>query len=175
VCREPGGRKSARGGVSRVRDVSGEAEKRAQQERGKSRWSRGEEEKAGTSGERVGSLFWEEGWMEGGGSWRGAFGWVRDGVTGMPEGDPLHRAVTTGTGGAVRKLGVRFGCGLEAGFDLCRRLPGLAFGLGQEGGLFEEGSDAVEIFSAGGMKPTKEPDAMEARGSRVGGIGGSGG
>ena len=138
-------------GVSELGNVSRGDRKASQPRAKRGRWRLRGEGKARTTGERVGSLFRREVWLGSEGSWRGAFRWVRDGVTGVPEGDPLHRAVTTGTGGAVGKLGVGFVGGLEVGFQWCGRLPGLAFGVGQQGSLVEEGSDAVEIVAAGGV------------------------
>jgi len=108
------------------------------------------------SGERCGWEVKVHGGARSGGSGTGS--------RGVPEGDPLHRAVTTRTGGAVGKLGVGFVGGLEVGLEWCGSLPGLTFGVAQEGCLFEEGSDAVEVLATGGMKPAKEADAMEAGG-----------
>lgn len=97
------------------------------------------------------------------GSWRAADGRTPAGLTRTPGAAGDHGVVTVRTkrGG----LGKREGFGwfqLGAG-----RLPGGALGPGQEGGLLEEGADAVEFDAGGGVQPTEAADAMEAGGQDV--------
>jgi len=79
-------------------------------------------------------------------SWRGACRGPELGLAGTPGTDARHRVLAAGT--EQRALRRRQRSGRFEG--LVGRLPGGAFGLGQQRGLVEEGADPVEFATGGG-------------------------
>ena len=92
------------------------------------------------------------------GSWRAAWG-----LSGVPGAEVVERLTAAGAKRDGSRRGQRFGR-LEVGLG---RLPGGALGVGEHGGLLEQGPDAVEFEAGGGMEPAEAADAMKALGQDV--------